>query len=139
MSLSAAKPTFLIVSILLFAEYLIATPGSNDADLCLTKPFNYTVRLPGCYSKVIQNNFCYGLCRSFFYSRRRRYGAKITSVCSFCAPVSIKMKVVRLKCHGADGAESSGGSKAQYKYKAVKIFTSCKCKRSLCEAWPMFY
>ena len=112
---------------------LDAFNGNDEMNLCLAKPFNYTVQLPGCYPKVIKNNFCYGLCRSFFYPRRRRYGLKVTSVCSFCAPVVTEAVVVRLRCHGVES------NSVLYKFKMVKVYKSCKCKRSLCEAWPMYH
>lgn len=123
----------IIASTLLLMQILAAKYNYQEGDLCVTKPFNYTVRLPGCSPEVIQNNFCYGLCRSLFYPKKRRFGLKATSVCSFCAPISIKMKLVRLNCHNIDS-----GTK-RYKFKLVKVFESCKCKRSKCEAWPIYY
>ena len=103
------------------------------ADICFTKPFNYTISLPGCIPKVIENNFCYGLCQSFFYPSRRRLERRTKSICPFCAPILIEMKVVRLKCFNPEE------NRLHDKYKVVKIFKSCKCKQSLCGTWPMYY
>ena len=105
----------------------------QDNDLCFTKAFNYTVSLPGCEPQLIQNNFCYGLCRSFFYPKKRRHALGSMSVCSYCAPVKEESIFVKLKCN----ALLTGGSTRRYKI--VRIFKECKCKRSLCKNYPLYY
>ena len=107
--------------------------GIQGIDLCFTKPFNYTVSLPGCEPQLIQNNFCYGLCRSFFYPKKRRYGFGSMAVCSYCAPVQEESIFVTLKCN----AMLTNG--LTRKYKIVRIFKKCKCKRSLCKNYPLYY
>ena len=127
------KAILVLSAILLVKKAYLFKTGEDYEDLCFTKPFNYTIQLPGCIPKVVENNFCYGLCRSFFYPKKRRIDGKTTSICPFCAPIVIEMKVIRLRCF--DPQEN----RLRVKFKVVKIFKSCKCKKSLCETWPMYY
>ena len=131
---SCALKAILVFSVILMAKeaYLFKT-GEDYEDLCFTKPFNYTIKFPGCVPRVIENNFCYGLCRSFFYPKKREIDGKTTSICPFCAPIVIEMKVVRLRCF--DPREN----RLRDRFKVVKVFKSCKCKKSLCETWPTYY
>ena len=129
----AVKAAIFIAAILLFEGAYLVETSEDFEDICFTKPFNYTVQLPGCLPKVIENNFCYGLCRSFFYPKKPMFDRKTKSICPFCAPIVIEMKLVRLKCFDAEE------NKLKDRYKLVKIFKSCKCKRSLCDTWPTYY
>ncbi len=101
----------------------------QDDDLCFTKPFNYTVSLPGCRATTIQNNFCYGLCKSYSYPKARRYGLKMTAVCSYCAPVHKEYIIVNIPC-------DNEGNETVYRQKIVTVFKDCKCKLTICRSWP---
>ena len=93
---------------------------------CKTMAFNYTIVAPGCESKIIQNNFCYGQCQSFYIPNKKLSGRRSIS-CSVCRPDAVKKTVVYLKCHSAFGEK--------FRPQKVIYIKNCSCKRTRCIPW----
>lgn len=83
---------------------------------CNMTSIQQTIRSRGCETKTVINNLCYGQCRSFYIPHRRR----VFESCSYCSPVSFKMKTIILNCPNT--------SPARPVLKNVKIITACSCR-----------
>ena len=83
---------------------------------CNMTSIQQTIRSRGCEAKAVMNNLCYGQCRSFYIPHRR----KVFESCSYCTPVSFKMKTIILNCPNR--------SPAKRVLKNVKIITACSCR-----------
>ena len=91
------------------------TPQEIGQAWCKTKPIRQTIRKRGCESKMVENNMCYGQCRSFYIPIRK--GA--FESCSFCTPVNSTTLKVVLNCPTR---------KIKKVVKNVKIITECSCR-----------
>lgn len=90
----------------------------KDRTFCSTRLFNQSIALPGCKSKIVVNNFCYGQCNSKFLQDQN---IRVFH-CSFCKPVDVHIKTVDLVCEG-DKPKT-----VQYEY--IKL---CACKEIECK------
>lgn len=98
---------------------------------CYTKKMTMKVTLEGCRHKVIQNNYCYGQCNSFYLpsaTQLNAFGAgRPTIRCYACSP-SKKTKVkISLSCPRRRNLLHT-----RIKYRQVVIVNKCSCKRTLC-------
>ncbi|KAK3092858.1 hypothetical protein FSP39_007992 [Pinctada imbricata] len=86
---------------------------------CKTQPFKQIVREPGCISRTILNNFCYGQCNSFFIPKisKNEIGDASFLSCGFCKPRKYANIRVTLICPGKS-----------YRVKRKKILRIKKCR-----------
>ena len=80
---------------------------------CKAKAFNQTVRQPGCFSREIENKYCYGQCNSIYIPGQRNLDS-----CNSCRPKSYQFVAVTLLCPFT-------AKKRQHKQ--VQMIYSCYC------------
>eukprot|EP00794_Sanderia_malayensis_P017662 gene17662-19421_t len=92
---------------------LIMSADEWKIEWCKAKAFNQTVRHNGCFSKRIQNNYCYGQCNSIYIP-----GQKHLEGCNSCMPKSYRWIKVTLYCPFLE---------KRRKHKKVQIIHTCNC------------
>ncbi|CAG0881452.1 unnamed protein product [Darwinula stevensoni] len=92
-------------------------------DWCKTEPLIQTLKVRGCITKYVLNNFCYGQCNSFFIPRTPKAKAKKTPFqsCAICKPKRYSMTRVTLSCPGRY---------PPFKRRRVKKISECACTSS---------
>lgn len=103
----------------------IALKTSQKSE-CNSLAFNYTISEPGCESRVIQNKFCYGQCRSYYVPNGKGLGSP-SFTCSVCRPELISRKKYFLKCRIFAGV--------RYKTRTVVHIVRCACIKTVCMSW----
>lgn len=83
-------------------SYVITKRQHLKKEWCKTQHFTQVVREPGCKSRTIINNFCYGQCNSFFIPKSDRRNLKEAAFvsCGFCKPSAFSTIRVTLMCPG---------------------------------------
>lgn len=72
---------------------LIMRADEWKLDWCKAKSFNQTVRQAGCFSREVQNKYCYGQCNSIFIP-----GQRYLDGCNSCRPKSYQWTTITLLC-----------------------------------------
>ena len=107
-----------------FKQYVIESSRTGKGTLimkadewklewCKAKPFNETVRQHGCFSREMQNMYCYGQCNSIYIP-----GQRYLEGCSACRPKSYEWVTVTLLCPF---------SAKKRQHKRVQMVYSCYC------------
>ena len=86
-------------------------------DWCLVKKFNHTVKHRKCFSKTIENNFCYGQCNSMYVPSTEK---NPLGICSKCRADRYTYETVTLRCPFAKKKKTRS-----FRVQKVK---SCTCK-----------
>ena len=102
------------------------TSKTSQKSECNSLTFNYTISEPGCESRVIQNKFCYGQCRSYYLPNGKGLGSP-SFTCSVCRPVLTTRKKYFLKCRTLGGV--------RYKTWTVSHIVRCGCTKTICMSW----
>ncbi|XP_060070595.1 gremlin-2-like [Ylistrum balloti] len=100
-------------------SFVITKRQHLKKEWCKTQHFTQVVREPGCLSRTIVNNFCYGQCNSFFIpkSDRRKLKEAAFVSCGFCKPRAFSTIRVTLMCPGKN-----------YRLKRKRILKIKKCR-----------
>ncbi|KAF7489661.1 Gremlin-2 [Sarcoptes scabiei] len=69
----------------------------RKAGFCETIPYQQEISHTGCKSRIIDNNYCFGRCNSFYIPSVSNETLPFSS-CAFCTPLHYQSIVVRLKC-----------------------------------------
>ncbi|XP_036595488.1 cerberus [Trichosurus vulpecula] len=98
------------------SQEVILPIKSNEVyqETCRTVPFSQTILHDDCEKVVIQNNLCFGKCRSF---RSSEATAHHHAFCSHCSPTKFTTKELLLNCTGPNPVA-----------KVVMIVEECQCK-----------
>eukprot|EP00795_Rhopilema_esculentum_P013338 gene13338-4186_t len=107
-----------------FKDYVIESSKAGKGTLimradewkrewCKAKAFNQTIRQQGCFSRQIQNRYCYGQCNSIYIP-----GQQFLEGCSSCRPKSYQWMTVTLLCPF---------SSKKRQHKQVQKIYSCYC------------
>ena len=136
-------PTFIIVSLIImetssalvdrykkpsiFFELGYGLPSAinfKSSRNCLTLSFAFKISPIDCIPVVIKNNYCTGLCSSYFIPAQGTKTPKAES-CNVCKPArrSMYKKTINLKCFKREGNRIINISKAF----DVSIVNKCKC------------
>lgn len=127
--------SFLVTSVMLLVFLNNGVECSPNAwmyrEFCKTKRFPMRVYAPGCESKEIRNNFCYGQCRSQFIpvGWKPEYDHREVP-CSNCIPVKWVTRKVVLNCPGQT---------KNFNVQKIQIIKKCKCKVASCRVMTDFY
>ncbi|XP_015928449.1 DAN domain family member 5 [Parasteatoda tepidariorum] len=78
--------------------HIITSASEVKKDWCRTIPFTHKVTAPRCKPKVINNNFCYGQCNSFFIPQQRTSEGVAFQSYSNCKPDRLRWSNVTLDC-----------------------------------------
>ncbi|XP_037086827.1 gremlin-2-like, partial [Pollicipes pollicipes] len=88
-------------------------------DWCKTEQLVRRLREPGCRSRRVLDNFCYGQCNSFYIPREgRRRGLEPFQSCAFCQPRSWRTVAVTFRCPGQVPAR---------RRRRVRLVKRCRC------------
>ncbi|XP_033735537.1 gremlin-2-like [Pecten maximus] len=100
-------------------SFVITKRRHLKKEWCKTQHFTQVVREPGCLSRTIINNFCYGQCNSFFIPKSDRRDLKEAAFvsCGFCKPRAFSTIRVTLMCPGK-----------HYRLKRKRILKIKKCR-----------
>ncbi|XP_072494016.1 cerberus [Notamacropus eugenii] len=98
------------------SQEVILPIKSNEVhqETCRTVPFSQTIIHDDCEKVVIQNNLCFGKCRSF---RSSEATVHHHAFCSHCLPTKFTTKELMLNCPGSNPVA-----------KVVMIVEECQCK-----------
>ncbi|XP_051826774.1 cerberus [Antechinus flavipes] len=98
------------------SQEVILPIKSNEVyqETCRTVPFSQTILHDDCEKVVIQNNLCFGKCRSHRLSEAT---AHHHAFCSHCSPTKFTTKELLLNCPGLNPV-----------IKVVMIVEECQCK-----------
>ena len=90
---------------------------------CKTQPMQQEIRVEGCSSKLVMNNFCYGQCISVYIPEAQGTGRGQPSFvsCGFCRPKDIQHITVPLRCRGR------GGWGVRWERRRVPFIKECRC------------
>ncbi|KAH9414426.1 Gremlin 2, DAN BMP antagonist [Dermatophagoides pteronyssinus] len=64
---------------------------------CKTVPFEQKIQHPGCKSRIVNNNYCFGNCNSFYIPSESNQTLPFQSRCT-CSPRRYRWKIIRLRC-----------------------------------------
>ncbi|KAH9517271.1 uncharacterized protein LOC124497070 [Dermatophagoides farinae] len=64
---------------------------------CKTVPFEQKIQHPGCKSRIVNNNYCFGNCNSFYIPSESNQTMPFQSRCT-CSPRRYRWKIIRLRC-----------------------------------------
>ncbi|XP_069117649.1 gremlin-2-like [Argopecten irradians] len=100
-------------------SFVITKRRHLKKEWCKTQHFTQIVREPGCLSRTITNNFCYGQCNSFFIPKSDRRDLKEAAFvsCGFCKPRAFSTIRITLMCPGK-----------HYRLKRKRILKIKKCR-----------
>ena len=131
---------FDLVFILMYLDNLSVDPATSDAKIiqtavewnntfCETKRFNQTVKVEGCETINIMNNYCYGQCRSLFMP----YKTQGFFSCYLCTPIKKRIQNITLQCRENDEikqkqlkmtmVEKCGCTRTRYQHKLPPKYT----------------
>ncbi|XP_044512962.1 cerberus [Gracilinanus agilis] len=98
------------------SQEVILPIKSNEVyqETCRTVPFSQTIIHDDCEKVVVQNNLCFGKCRSL---RPSETTAHHHAFCSHCSPTKFTTKELLLNCTGPNPV-----------VKVVMIVEECQCK-----------
>ncbi|OWF42387.1 gremlin-2-like [Mizuhopecten yessoensis] len=101
-------------------SFVITKRQHLKKEWCKTQHFTQVVREPGCLSRTIINNFCYGQCNSFFIPKSDRRDLKEAAFvsCGFCKPRAFSTIRVTLMCPGKH---------SRLKRKRILKIKKCRC------------
>ncbi|CAM1320281.1 grem1 (predicted) [Pycnogonum litorale] len=85
-------------------------------DWCKTEPMKQTIEEPGCISRTIMNNFCYGQCHSFFVPKTMR--GDVFRSCATCKPKRSSFSSINLVCPGKEPS---------FVQKKILVVQQCRC------------
>ena len=105
MNLRNSTSIFLLLLQLCFALYLVKADRSSETvvamprmDLlrtsCRMRAINVTITRTGCQPQIVTNNFCFGVCHSFYIPNDR----KVIKVQDACAPTDTIQQRITLTC-----------------------------------------
>ena len=101
---------------------------------CRTQKTRVAVTAPGCRTKFVKNNYCYGQCNSYYLpsalAENVINGGRPTFMCHVCAPVKIRVRKVYLNCPNAPHNKR--------KRRRVQIVEECRCVSSRCSFVPVW-
>ena len=99
---------------------------------CRTQKTRVAVTAPGCRTKFVKNNYCYGQCNSYYLpsalTENVINGGRPTFMCHICAPVKLRVRKVYLNCPNAPHNKR--------KRRRVQIVEECRCVSSSCSFVP---
>ena len=88
---------------------------------CKMKEFNETIKRKGCQPQTVTNNFCFGVCHSFYVPNDR----KVIKVQDVCVPTNTVKQHITLICRRKNKRKSGMRRK---KVKVTKV-VGCGCWR----------
>ena len=104
---------------------------NNYNEWCFTKTMKMSVRMKGCRTRIISNNYCYGQCNSYYLPiglQQNEFGNGLPIMyCTVCTPSSTHVKKVALFCPGKKGKRTD-----RVKTKKILFVDKCKCNSSKC-------